>query len=226
MKYKSIFSNLKGTFNTEMEDLNENSSEYFYPIEIDGVIIETNGFEALTIDNVEKYTETQLAQFDYDIKYPYNDKGKKLLVLKNYQLKTFIPIHILEIETGKRVVIELQIVMIHDGEQIRLLSTLFGKSSEAIIMETTLFEKLQNQLDEYYCLEICSNCENSIWNPYGGNDFFNHLCFKKEAREFQAIKEKNKQSIGSFMKFKENKNFENVQLTDYCVQFEARRAKS
>jgi len=76
MKYKAIFSNLHCTINTEVEDSIESSSDYYYPMTIDGVTIETDGFEALSIDNPEQYSANQLARFDYNIHYPYKDKDK------------------------------------------------------------------------------------------------------------------------------------------------------
>ncbi|MDR2920355.1 MAG: DUF6304 family protein [Tannerella sp.] len=221
MKYKAIFSNLNGTINTEVEDLIESSSDYFYPIIIDGVIIETDGFEELSIDNPEQYSENQLTRFDYDIQYPYKDKAKKLLVLKNYQLKTLIPIHILEIKSGKRIETEIQITMTRNEKSVKRACSLLGVISENFDMEVA-FGEVQSKLAACYRMETCSNCKNSFWNPYGGSDFFNQLCFKKEAKAFQAIQDKDKMAVVHFMKYDDDKNFQNVRLTDYCEKFEPR----
>jgi len=220
MKYRTIFSNLHGNINTEIDN-DDDTSECFCPMLVNGVEIETDGFEGLlSIENPEQYSENQLTQFDYDIKYPYKDKTKKLLVLKNYQLNSFIPISVLEIKTGKRIEAEVQITMSHDGIDFKRICSLLGKKSESSYMDD-VFDELQKQLKGNYIMEICSNCKNSSWHPYGGNEFFNHLCFKTEAEAFQAIEIKNKMSVGGFMKYDNDKNFELVQLTDYCNKFEA-----
>jgi len=219
MKYRAIFSNFKGTVDTEISD---NLPEYFYPVIIDSVTIETDGFGVLTIDNSEQYSESQLALFEYEIEYPYKDKAKKLLVLKNYQLKVFIPIRILEIKSGKRITSEVQITISNNGgKNVKRECSLFGKSSENYDLEVA-FGELQKQLIECYCMETCSNCKNSWWSIYGGNEFCNHLCFKSEAEAFQTIKDKDKMSVAHFMKYGNDKNWQSVELTDYCDKFEAR----
>ncbi len=221
MKYKAIFSDSHGTINTEVKDLIESSSDYCCPITINGVTIETDGFEELSIDKPEQYSDTQLARFDYDIQYPYKDKEKKLLILKNYQLKTFIPIHVWEIKSEKRIETEIQIIMTRNEKSITRVCSLLGAISENFDMEVA-FGEVQSQLIECYRMETCSNCKNSFWNPYGGSEFFNQLCFKKEAKAFQAIKDKDKMTVVRFMKYDNDKNFQNVRLTDYCEEFEPR----
>ena len=217
MKYRAVFSNLKGTVDTEIFD-----KLSFYPAIIYGVTIETDGFEVLTIDNPEQYSENQLALFEYDIEYPYKDKEKKLLVLKNYQLETFIPIRVLENKSGKRITTEIQITMSNNGgKRVKRVCSLLGKSSDNYDMEVA-FGELQKQLAECYCIEICSNCKNSWWSIYGGSEFYNHLCFKIEAKAFQAIANKDKISVALFMKYNNDQNWRNVQLTDYCDKFEPR----
>ena len=220
MKYRTIFSNTYGNINTYIDD-SDDLSECLYPMLIDGVEIETDGFEALSIENPEQYPENKLAQlFDYDIKYPYKDKEKKLLVLKNYQLNVFIPIQVLERESRKRMKVDMEITMSYDGNNFKRICSLLGQSSEYPDMEVA-FRELQTQLKHRYSMEICSNCKNSSWHPYGGYEFFNHLCFEKESIAFQSIENKDKMSVGGFMKYNNNKNFELVQLTDYCNKFEA-----
>lgn len=220
MKYKAIFSNRHGEINIEVEDLIESSLDYCLPIIIDGVTIETDGFEELSIDNPEQYSENQLTRFEYDIQYPYKDKEKKLFVLKNYQLKTFVPIRIREVKSEKRIETEIQITMTRNEKNMKRKCSLLGFTSENFDMEVA-FGELQSQLTGYY-METCSNCKNSFWNMYGGSEFFNQLCFKKEAEAFQAIQDKDKMTVVHFMKFDDNKNFENVRLTDYCESFELR----
>ena len=209
MKYRAVFRNFNGTRNTEVEDL----TEYILPIVIDGVIIETDGFEVLSIDKPEQYSQNQLAQFDYDKEYD-------LLVLKNYQLKTFIPIRIWNIQSRKRIETEIQITMTHNGKSVKRVCSLFGKVSEKFDLEVA-FGEIQGQLTNSHCLETCSNCKNSFWNPYGGGEFY-HLCFKSEAEAFQTIENKDKMTIIRFMKFDNDKNFKHVRLTDFCDDFEAR----
>ena len=219
MKYRTIFSNLHGNINTEIDN-DDDMSECFYPMLVNGVEIETDGFEGLSIENPEQYPENKLAQFDYDIKYPYKDKEKKLLVLKNYQLKAFIPIQVLEKESGKRMKVDMEITMTYDGNNFKRICSLLGKNSDYSDMEVA-FRELQTQLKNDYSMEICSNCKNSSWHPYGGNEFFNHLCFEKESIAFQFIENKTKTSVGGFMKYGNDENWELVQLTDYCDKFEA-----
>jgi hypothetical protein len=229
MKYKATFSNSKGTVETEIsEESFLKTSEYFCPMIINGVTIETDGFDSLSIDNPEQYSENQLTQFEYDITYPYKDKEKKLLVLKNYQLKAFIPIHVREIKSGERIETEMQITMQHNGgKNIKRTCSLLGETSEQVDMEVALGE-VQAQLAECYCMEICTKYKNSWWNPYGGNEFFNQLCFVSETEAFQAIKDKHKSSVADFMKYKKYDNYDNFQrvlLTDYCDKFEPRHNK-
>lgn len=221
IKYKTVFSNRKGIVNTELEDLTKNSSEFFFPITIDGVTIETDGFDGLSIDKPEQYSENQLSRFDYNVNYPYKDKSKKLLVLTNYHLETLIPIFIREIKSGKRRKVDIHIEMEHDGKRVTRRCCLLDKESENFDMECA-FVEMQEQLKEYCQMEICSNCRNSFWNPYGGNEFFNQLCFKSESEKFQSLKDKDRMTVMHFMKFGEDKNFENVQLTDFCKAFEHR----
>jgi hypothetical protein len=221
MKYKAIFSNSKGTVETEISDENP---DYFFPMAVYGVTVETDGFESLTIDNPEQYAENQLTQFEYDLKYPYIDKKKALLVLKNYRLMTFIPIHVRDIDSGERIEADIQITIYQTEETVVLKTcSLLGKSSEKLDWEVG-FQEIQAQLADSYCMETCSNCKNSWWHPYGGNDFFNQLCFKSEAEAFQRLTNKDKMSVARFMKYGKDENFRRVLLPDYCDKFEPRSA--
>lgn len=218
MKYKAIFSNREGAVNAMVEDLTDVSSVYCFPLTIDEVVIETDGFEELSIAESEKYAKDQLARFDYHICYPYKDKNRQLLVLEDYRLDTFIPIFVRETESGKRREAVLCVEMIHNGKDLKRTCRLFGAASSVFDMESALVE-IQEQLKDSYCMETCSNCRNSFWNPYGGNEFFNQLCFRSEAEAFQAIEEKDKMSIVRFMKYDNDRNFQNVQLTAFCDEF-------
>ena len=111
--YKSIFSNAYITVNTEIVDFDVDGSNYISPIVVNGVIMETDGFECLTIDPPKRYSEEQLKQFDYDIVYPYGDKTKEVFMLKNYRLKTFIPVSVLNKDINKWETANLVIEMIH-----------------------------------------------------------------------------------------------------------------
>ena len=221
MKYRAIFSNQKGARNAEIDC---NSIDYCYPLIFNGITIDTDGFELLSIANPEQYSEIQLALFEYDTKLiQCANEDRKLLVLKNYQLNVFIPIHILEIQSGKKDTADIQIIMKHDGENgekgIKRICSLLGKSSENYNMEEA-FREVQAQLAESHCMETCSNCKNSWWSIYGGTEFCNHLCFKSDAEAFQAIKDKNKLTVARFMKYGNDQNWQSVRLTDYCDMFD------
>jgi hypothetical protein len=41
------------------------------------------------------------------------------------------------------------------------------------------FEILYNEINQDYLVRICAFCKKSCWNPYGGVDFLNHLCFNE-----------------------------------------------
>jgi len=171
MKYKAIFFNRRGAIHTAIEDLTEVSSVYCFPMTIDGVVIETDGFEELSVAQPEQYAENQLLRFDYDVRYPYKDKDKPLLVLKDYRLDTFIPVFVREIKSGKRMEAELCIEMAHNGKSVKRTCRLLGGESSVFDMEAA-FVEIQEQLKESYGMETCSNCKNSFWNPYGGCSFY------------------------------------------------------
>jgi hypothetical protein len=214
--YKAIFSNLKGFKSYEADCF---SGHYYYPIVINGVTLEIDGFELLTIENPNQYSEVQLAQFDYYTTYPYEDKGKKELVLKNYKLEIFIPINILNIESKERINTEFQIRLDCNDNIAKRTCVIMGKSSHNLDLGYA-FAEIQEQLKEHYYLMVCSNCKNHSWHPYGFDDFFNQLCFKREAEGFQAIKNKDKMSISGFMKYGDESNFQLVHLMDYCNNFD------
>jgi hypothetical protein len=61
---------------------------------VEGVIIETDGFEVLSIGRPENYSDQKLKIFDY------NDKSGSL-ILKNYNLRAELPVTVIEKHTGK-----------------------------------------------------------------------------------------------------------------------------
>jgi hypothetical protein len=80
------------------------------------------------------------------------------------------------------------------------------------------FEKIYDQIKDKYILKICACCKKSHWNPYGGSDFLNQLCFKDSFDEYNEIEIKDKTNVGKLMAV--NNNFKNVLLTDYCKEYE------
>ena len=221
MKYVSFFTNSRGIVCKGFIEYLDTDSEYIFPLYLNEIIIETDGFELLTIDNPQQYSTKQLNQFDYEIRYPFNDQTKELLVLTNYKLETFIPIFVLEVSTAKIIEAELKITLNHCGENEKRECALLGRISSNSDLEAA-FHEIQSELSPSYIMRTCSNCKNSTFNPYGGNEFFNQLCFVKEAKEFQKIESKAKMSIVEFMKFENERNFDSVLLTHTCEKFEAR----
>jgi hypothetical protein len=215
-KIKAVFSN---DFTSHTGIIDFDSSEYLSPMVINGVIIETDGFEALSIDNTEQYSEEQLKQFDYDIIFPYKDKTKKLFVLKNYNLQTYIPVSITKKETNKSETAELIIEMIHNGKNLTLSCSLLEEKSENFDSEN--LEIALNNLQEKsnYFINICACCKNSNWNPYGGMVFLNQLCFRNDSEKFQNMKLKTKYTVASIMKDDADRNFDLVWLTDNCKYY-------
>jgi hypothetical protein len=216
LSFKAIFSNLKGIKNFEVDSY---SGHYFNPIEVNEVTLEIDGFEALTIDNPEQYSEVQLAQFDYYNSYPYEEMDKKELVLINYKLESFIPIHVLKIESGEIFITEFQIILVWNEKLAKRSCVILGKCSKNLDLGCAFIE-IQEQLKEEYYLMTCSNCKNYCWHPDVGFDFYNQLCFKSKTEEFQAIKDKNKMSIAELMNSGNKNDNQLVHLTDYCDSFD------
>lgn len=212
IKYDSFFENnfIKIDSQIIMENNNPN---YISPMNINGIMIETDGFEILSIDAQEKYSPEQLKIFDYDIKH-------NLYVLKNYRLRTIIPIDIVEKNTRKIISERLSVEM--DDKNNHTIRTLKIFNKETIINNFDMleaFEKLYNEINKEYAIKICAFCKNLCWNPYGGTDFFNCLCFKEFADEYYKIDTKYKMNIVELMGKNKGKYNKNVYLTNYCNEY-------
>jgi hypothetical protein len=84
IKYDTFFTNAYINVETQIV-FGGNNSKYVSPMVINGLIVETDGFEGLYIETFEDYTKEQLKIVDYDIK-------NGLYILRNYKLETIIPI--------------------------------------------------------------------------------------------------------------------------------------
>jgi hypothetical protein len=210
IKLNSIFKNNYLEIETEIA-LGDNS-EYSSPMIINDVIVETDGFEVLCIEQSENYGTEQLKIFDYDIKHG-------CYILKNYNLKTSVPVNIINKNT-KELFSDNLFIEIDDnnGETTRKLK-IFDK--EIIVNGWDLvgaFNNLHREIKQNYTVKICAFCKKSSENPYGGIDFFNHLCFKEFAEENYKLDIKNKENIGGLM----NKNpgeYKSVYLIDSCNDY-------
>jgi hypothetical protein len=210
IKLNSVFRN--NYLKIETKIVLGDNSKYDSPMIINGVIVETDGFEVLSIEQSENYGAEQLKIFDYDIKHG-------CYILKNYNLKTSVPINITNKNT-KELSFDNLFVEIDDnnGETIRKLN-LFDK--EIIVNGWDLvgaFNNLHRKIKQNYTVKMCAFCKKSCWNPYGGIDFFNHLCFKEFEEEYYKLDIKNKEAIGCLM----NKNMEkykSVYLINSCNDY-------
>jgi hypothetical protein len=219
-KYKSIFSNTHISENSGIIDFD--STDYTSLITVNGIIIEVDGFEDLLIDNIEQYTEEQLNQFDYNVIFQNKEKTKKLLVLRNYKLKTFVPVSIINKKTNEIGNANLIIELEHNGKELTIICSLLEEESEKVLYYDIEIAINNIQKKSNYFIKICACCKYSFWNPYGGSAFINHLCFRKDFEKFQSIKEKGKFTVGAIMKYDEDRNFDFVYLIDSCKYYKPR----
>jgi hypothetical protein len=143
MKYETTFENNHIKTKTEIV-YDNNDQEYFLPMIVNGIIIETDGFEALTINSSENYSKDQLKIFDYDL-------VKGFYKLKNYYLKAIIPISIIEKNNG-RYFFDNMIVEIIDKENntIRKIKIF---DNEIVVKRSDLleaFDELYENINEKY----------------------------------------------------------------------------
>jgi hypothetical protein len=211
VKYNTIFENTYLKVDTQIIMDNDNPN-YSMPLIINGIIIETDGFEVLSIDKQEKYSNEQLEIFDYDIEC-------HVYVLKNYNLHTIIPINSIEKYTGKTRAETLHVEM--NNKNGHIAKTLKIPDKEIVVNNDDIsgaFEKLYNEINKEYTIKICAFCKNSCWNPYGGTDFFNHLFFKEFTNEYYKINTKDKMEIVKLMEKNKDK-YKNVYLTNSCNEY-------
>jgi hypothetical protein len=210
IKLNSIFRN--NYLKIETEIVLGDNSKYDSPMIINGIIVETDGFEVLSIEQSENYGREQLKIFDYDIKHG-------CYILKNYNLKTSVPVN-MENKNTKELFFDNLFIEIDDtnGETIRKLK-LFDK--EIIVNGWDLvgaFNNLHREIKQNYTVKMCAFCKKSCWNPYGGIDFFNHLCFKEFAEEYYKLDIKNKETISALMN-KSTGKYKNVYLINSCNDY-------
>jgi hypothetical protein len=80
------------------------------------------------------------------------------------------------------------------------------------------FDELYKEINKKYEIKICAFCKNSCWNPYGGTDFCNHLCFKIFSNEYYKINNRSKMEIVKLMEKYTGKH-ENVYLINSCEEY-------
>jgi hypothetical protein len=213
MKYKTFFENSYIKTKTEMV-YDKNDREYSFPMTVNGIIIETDGFEVLTINSSENYSKDQLKIFEYDFM-------KGFYKLKNYHLTAIIPINIIEYYNGKHLLENIVIEMIDKESNTTRKIKILNK--EIIVKKHNLlgaFDELYENIKEKYTLKICAFCKKSSWNPYGG-DFFNHLCFKEFSEDYYKINRNNKTEIAKLMG-ENNGKWKSIYLTHFCNEYENR----
>jgi hypothetical protein len=210
-RINAVFENTHLKVNTQII-IGDDNPNYSMPMVVNGITIETDGFEVLSIDKQDKYDNEQLKIFDYDIEY-------NVYVLKNYSLKTIIPMNIIEKHTGKMQTETLYVEINNKNGRTTRILRILGKEIAAENYDILgAFEKLYNEVNKEYIIKICAFCKNSCWNPYGGTDFYHHLCFKEFADEYCRIDIKDKMNIVRLMEKNKGK-YNNVYLTNYCDEY-------
>jgi hypothetical protein len=188
------------------------NSKYDSPMIIDGVIVETDGFEVLYIEVSENYETERLKIFDYDIRNGY-------YILKNYNLITSVPMNIKNRTTSGMFSDNLFIeIDDNNGKTIRKLKLFDIEITVNGWDLVGAFYNLHREIKQNYTVQMCAFCKKSCWNPYGGIDFFNHLCFKEFAEEYYKLDIKNKENISGLM----NKNtgkYKSVYLINSCNDY-------
>jgi hypothetical protein len=213
IKYKTLFTNEYFTENSEVIFYDENYCGYISPMILQDIIIETDGLELLTINSNEYFNHRNLSKFNYE-----KHKKHDIYLLKNYELKIFIPINIVDKKHCNESTTEMTIELINENNKNYKKLKILDK--EIVIKEndyTDSFEKIYDEIKDKYIIKICSYCKKSNWNPYGGSDFINQICFKNIFDEFNKIEIKNKNNVGHLIAI--NNNIKNVLLTEYCKEY-------
>ena len=184
---------------------------------VNGVLIETDGFECLSIESFKNYTKEQLKIFDCFI----NKYGSCMLI--NYNLKVLIPVNVVEKNTGnnfcENIIIEINNSDDNIIGKLRFLDYDTGNICDVKSWDVfSAFDKLHGKIKQNFIVKICAFCKKSSYNPYGGIDFFSHLCFNECAEEFCKLDLKNKFTIGPLMNNNKGK-FKNVSLTSSCNEY-------
>jgi hypothetical protein len=207
-KYTAFFIN--NYIQTETQIFFDRNNEiYMSPMIVNDIIIENDGFCDLIIFGIENYKKEQLKIFDYDM----TENGD--YVLKNYNLKTLIPINIIDKNTANNICENIIIENNNGIKKIKLLDY------EVIVKYNDwveAFNDLQRKFKENYRVKICAFCKKSSWNPYGGADFFNLLCFKNFTEEYNQLNIKDKMNIGNLMNKNKGK-FNFVYLISSCNEY-------
>lgn len=219
MKYKSILTTSEKATYTGYVEFNNPDSEHIAPLYINDMILETHGFESLSLENPELYTQRQLDAFQFQPARYASENLNPSVSLLNYSLQTFIAITILDTHTGISAIENLTITTKHDKEGYTISCELLGHRSTESDLPLAL-QEIQAALAARFVMQICCNCKNATTNPYPGNTFMDHLCFVKQAQQFQKLNSKDSQSIIKFMKYDPEKNFKNVLLTHTCKDFQ------
>ncbi len=208
---KAILTTAHGSFPTQVEE------EDFLVMHVNGVKIELDGFEVLSIEMPPAYTADQLSIFDYDIrKNTYEGRKWDTLFLKDFQLDAFIPLSLVDRETQIREIADLHIRILADkNRKYQYLFELLSATSEQAFIDDALGEIWKKLRDRYH-IEICACCKNSCTNPYGGIAFTSQLCFKAIKEQFWGLDKVDKASISSLT----HQNLHDIKnVTDHCEEF-------
>ena len=193
VKYNTVFTNDKIKTNTQIT-MGPHTLDCLSPMIVNGIVIDTEGFECLSIDKPETYSEDALSIFDFDI----NKYGS--YILKNYHARTEIPVEIIEKRTGKESMESIIIEM--DNKDNETMQTLKIFDKEITVHDFYLedaFCTLYEEAHEEYSIKICAFCKNFFGAAFGGLDFCNQLCFEKISGEYRKIEKKTKYAILELM---------------------------
>jgi hypothetical protein len=213
-EYKAFFVNNHFKAEAKIVLFDDVTENYMMPMFINGIKIETNGFDMLTVLKSENYSKEQLKLFDYEISR-YGD-----YILKNFNLKTIIPVNIIEKNSGnknsEKIIIEIEN---YDEvvKKLRLFDTEIFIINDCTELDCLVgaFEELYDKIKNDYTIEICVFCKNSGYNPCsGGVEYYNHVCYKEFTENYSKLDNKDKLNIEPLVTKKAL-----VCLTDSCNKF-------
>ena len=212
VQYNTVFTNDKINCGAQIT-IGPHTLDCLSPMIVNGIVIDAEGFECLSIDKPETHPEDALSIFDYDI----NKYGS--YILKNYHVRTEIPVEIIEKPTGKESMESIIIEMDNKDSETRQTLKMFD--TEITVNDFYLegaFNTLYREVNEKYSVKICAFCTNSFGAAFGEVEFCNQLCFEKISGEYREIAKKTKYAILELMA-KHPGTCRNVYLTCSCNKF-------
>ncbi|MCB9305263.1 MAG: hypothetical protein H6565_01570 [Lewinellaceae bacterium] len=222
-KYRTVYKDGHGIVETYIV----NNFQNFF-INIEGVEFIGGGgmIESFRLIDKEKYSESDIKRFSlFEGRWESSKTGELYYELYNYSLKIFIPILILEVETGRLLEPDLEIttkVGNRAGEpEMDFQLELFLKTGdETFSGKDETFELAANKiLDQFsgrYKFRNCFGCNFSDYSVYGNNALGNLLCLVGKRKEYMKVKTLEQYHDLSY-------DAPMVQEIDICSKFEYRQ---